>query len=274
MFGRERKFCDLVGKFKAVALIANNDALDVDAVETMLPEDTLHVFYGQANVLSCPGFSRPSVLFHHIEGATRRYGMSERGRRTGERNLSAGGFLGDVGIISQRYSKRDFPADLADADVEPAAAHLIDARSMTRGWYPENREPSTGFSTALWFRDRFPNVPLYLCGFTGVVGDRFKLVTHHHHFTLEQAVLLVETRKGGLHHLPDAVLPRTGYTGLVARYPDMDPADLAGFYADAITRRIDASDDLLQRAWRKINPQIGLRKNLGRLGLGGLIRRR
>ena len=234
---------ELFRPYSAVALMANSEGLDVEAVCAALPADTLFVFFTSARVLSRP-FRRDALLCHRMKNADRTIQGDRKMRRA--RTLFADGRLkAEIGLFAGRAGNEKPSASLpARSD---KVDFLIDAHGLLKDWYTAGKTPTTGFALAIWLSAAVPSVTIYLCGFTGVRGADFRMRTMHD-WTLEQIILRLLYGKGRI--VPFARPKETDMGAAVKHFlPDIGDADIALVAANVASDRLNALDVLIAKLW-------------------------
>ena len=213
-----------------IALVANSDEVDVDALRASLPSDALFVFFNQVfKVLDRP-FDGNSLL------AVRSGGHGVKIVRRGEVDKVASYFPSDsfLGIMCLRAGpvERVTPAS-AFGGVPTGHLDLTDDFA---DFYPANLLPSTGFALAVWLSELGLGKKIILAGFSARRSENLKL-SHIHDWTFEQVVQRLLVRSGRL-TISNVATPRS-YAALMERFPDIPAANISLAAAEVLSERLE-----------------------------------
>ena len=234
---------EFFGRYSTVALMANSEGLDADAVRASLPPETLFVFFTRCpRILSRP-FDGDAVLCHRMKDANCPNEGEKHVRRA--RSLFVEGSLkAEIGLLAS-YVGSIRPAH---PDRSETVGYLLDLDDLFGGWYTEGKTPTTGFALAIWLARSLPETTaIHLCGFTGVRGADFRMRTMHD-WTLEQAVLRILYRRGRLTQFGRADESNVG-AAVRGFLPDVSDGEIALVAADVVNDRLNALDVLVAKLW-------------------------
>ncbi|MBO0664547.1 3-deoxy-manno-octulosonate cytidylyltransferase [Jiella sp. MQZ9-1] len=241
---------------RTVVFVANSETANVEALRARFGEDVLFVFFNKVyKVLSAP-FTGSSLLVARssVAGANIVY---RREVDTVCGYFAGAGFNGILNlkaVPAERFS----------------AAHNFGARPVGRidlsdhfaGFYPEESVPTTGFALAIWLAERCPDIRLVLAGFSADRSERWKLF-HDHDWTFEQIVLRLMARSGRIEM--DTLRAASPLDAITARFPDLDPREIALVACEVLASRQDGTNRAVDRLYSIVKPLTGLRGVFQRL---------
>lgn len=259
----------LLARHELIALVANNETLDIDAVRRSLPADTLFVFFTGCEKILTSKFEGAAALCHRLVTPDRFLKAPKYFRMA--YSLLPDQLVAEVGIIADRGIP-EAPNAQAPRRSE-LVPHLIDFDFEFAGFYPPGRMPTTGFALALHLLEKCPTARVCLCGFSGVAGLRYTVYPEHD-WTFEQTLIQLFARSGRL-------LRTDGTSGAAApgpldsiaqRYPEFG-ADLVALTASQVlASRFTGMERqmahlwkqtrlrrTLANAWRRTQRSLGLR---------------
>lgn len=262
MEANESLLLELAAQYKSVVLLGNSEQLDLTAVLDAFDDQTLFVLFGSVRKILNEPFSRPALLVHRLredgsvnkpEHITQSQGM-----------FAPGALIGRAGVFAGKTF--DGPKRTGEIAIREPLHYFIDGDPLLHGWYTNGKTGTTGFITALWFARHLPEHDIVLAGFSGTRGTDIKMFTMHD-WTLEQAALRLEARRGALRWFEgEGKQSRSGIERLALAYPDRDGIEIASVYADVLRDQFAASDRILARMWsmlRFIEPTDRLLVRLG-----------
>ncbi len=230
------------GRFETILLVANSDAVRIEALRERYGERALFVFFnkvykvldrpfdGEALLVARSGPAGANIVYRREVADV--VGLVRSPRFHGICNIRAG--------ESERFSA---PAEFA---VPEAVGHL-DLAPDFQGFYPRTHLATSGFALALFLIEAAPNARIVLAGFTARRSQKWKLFADHN-WTFEQIVLRLLLRAGRLEStgaVADDVL------GTISRrFPQFAPADVSAVASEVLAERLEganlAIDDLLK----------------------------
>lgn len=238
----ENRLKELFASYEAIAIIANSETLDLKAVEAAMPERTLFVFFTRCMRVIRPPFTRDAVLIHLLNGELELNESEAVAAKA--RALFAGGALKtEIGL---RVGRGGGALATAPGEASKAVPHTVDCSRIVTSWYTPRLAPTTGFAATLWLRKLVPDMPIYMCGFTGVRGTAFTMRTMHD-WTLEQSILKLMYRRGELLRFEEGPSAPSLYDRIRAAIPDAGDGELAAVTADVFEARLNGLDKLMAR---------------------------
>lgn len=250
-----------------IALVANNEALDIEAVHRSLPEGTLFVFFTGCEKILTRKFEGEAALCHRLVTPDRFLKAPKYFRMA--YSLLPDRLAAEVGIIADRgTSAGPRPQAPRRSGLVP---HLIDFDFEFAGFYPEGRMPTTGFALALYLLEKCPSAKVCLCGFSGVAGLRYTVYPEHD-WTFEQTLIQLFARSGRLLRTDGTPAAAGPLNSIAQRYPEFG-ADLVALTASQVlASRFTGMERqmahlwkqtrlrrTLNNAWRRIRRTLGLR---------------
>lgn len=253
----------VLGSYESIALVANSEDVDLEALKESLPEATLFVFFTRCPRILKQPFDRPSILCHRLkrdgsfnEGS--KHVAAARGR------FKEDALLGEIAIhVGTMGSDDDLMLSVA-ADTNELARE--DLSSLFEDFYTVGMTPTTGFALAVWLEAQDLKSDIVLCGFTGVRGGKFRMRIMHD-WTLEQTTLrLLEYRK----RLSFQEYPEGRDIPLLRmrnRFGDV-PVEISAFVAvDVLSDRLTGLDRMISRLWQVTRAQRRIHEAVGRMDL-------
>jgi hypothetical protein len=229
-FSTEDDWRSLFASYSVIALVANSEEVDIDALRASLPGDALFVFFNKVyKILDRPfdgnallairsGTGGPNILSHGEVGHVASYFPSD-------------GFLGIMCLRAGSVEK-----------VTPASAfgcvptgHL-DLADYFEDFYPSDHLPSSGFALAVWLCELDLGRKIVLAGFSARRSERWKIFDIHD-WTFEQVVQRLLVRSGRL-TIANAATPHS-YAALMKRFPDIPAADISLAAAEILSERLE-----------------------------------
>jgi hypothetical protein len=221
----------LFASYPVIALVANSDEVDIDALRASLRGDTLFVFFNKVyKVLDRPfdgnsllavrsGTGGPNILTRgnvdHVVG----YFPSDR-------------FLGIMCVRAGTLEK--VTAASAFGGVPTGQLDLTD---YFTDFYPADHLPSTGFALAVWLCELDLGGEIVLAGFSAKRSDRWKIFDVHD-WTFEQVAQRVLLRSGRL-TIANAAKPHS-YAAIMKRFPDIPAANISLATAEVLSERLES----------------------------------
>ena len=182
----------LFASYSVIALVANSDEIDIDALRASLPEDTLFVFFNKVYKVLDKPFDGNALLA--VRSGT---GGPNILSRRGELDHVTSYFRSDrfLGIMCMRAGTVE--------KITPASAfggvqtgHL-DLADYFVDFYPSDHLPSSGFALAVWLCELDLERKILLAGFSAKRSGRWKIFDIHD-WTFEQVVQRLLVRSGRL----------------------------------------------------------------------------
>lgn len=259
------RFKSLLESYEAVAVVANSDAVDLSAIVAAMPDRTIYIFTSHsAKVLKKP-FDRDSAVVHRMYDRDTHVAR----RKTLERLfqvLPKSVVKGEFGLYSDFVDAPDKEANAGHRSEAPPP--VIDMDATVAGFYPRGRLASTGFVLALWLARNVTASRVYLCGFTGVRGDRLPN-SPIHDWTLEQTVLRIFYRTGRLFRFEETGTPSDRLSRLQKRFGPVPDMDLALIACDVVDGRVSGADAQIAHLWSANRLLRGISQGLKSLRPGG-----
>lgn len=238
-----KDFIDLVSRYEAVALMANSEDVDVDAIVASLPANTLFVFFtGCAKILKHP-FPGDAILCHRVVGDGSAFLKSDRTFAKAH-SLFRGTLKGEVAVLAD-YGQPDDVAPPAQPRKSPLLPVTLDFDHALGRFYSAGSTPTTGFAVAMWLMKSVPAARIVLCGFTGVAGSQFKLFGGHD-WTFEQTALQLFGRSGQIRRLGEQT---PGLERLARNFPQFDRGEVALVATEVLTRQLGGLDRRVTLLW-------------------------
>lgn len=229
-FSTKDDWRSLFASYSVIALVANSEEVDIDALCASLPGDALFVFFNKVyKILDRPfdgnallairsGTGGPNILSHNEVGHVTSYFPSDR-------------FLGIMCLRASSVEK-----------VTPASAfgyvptgHL-DLADYFMDFYPSDHLPSTGFALAVWLCELDLGPKILLAGFSARRSERWKIFDIHD-WTFEQVVQRLLVRNGRLTLANTA--RQHSYAALMERFPDIPATDISLAAAEILSERLE-----------------------------------
>lgn len=237
----------LLSGYETVALIANSESVDIDAITRALPDNTLYVFFtGCTKVLARP-FEKDAILCHRLVSGGTKF-LKSRKHFDKAYSLFANGLKTEIGIIADRVAvEGDLVLDTPRTSV--LVPHAIDFNFMFGSFYPVGRMPTTGFALVAWLAENVPHANICLCGFTGVAGMQFNMYVEHD-WTFEQIVLQLFVKKGRIKRFEDNLYQPVGtFARIHTRFPEFGEATIALVAANVLANRYTGMERQVAKLW-------------------------
>lgn len=219
--------------FSHIVLVANSDAIDVEALQREYPDTTLFVFFNKVyKVLEQP-FQGRSLLI-------------SRAQPTGA-NIVYRNEVADViklfapdrflGIMNVRLSMAEKLNTMADYLGTPTG-HL-DLTDFCADFYPSEKVPTSGFAIGLWLVDLKIPAKIILAGFSAKRSEKWRVVSVHD-WTFEQVFLRLFARVGklSLH----GGITKNSYAFLASRFPEVPASEISLTIAEVLSTRLGQTD--------------------------------
>lgn len=238
-------FQSLLESYEAVAVIANSDAVDLPAIAETMPESTIFIFTSHSGKIMRQGFKRDSAVIHRMHNKDICVARLKHLNRLAQ-HLPPQTVKGEVGFFSDFVNA---PGRQTNAGHKPETPlPVIDMNDFVAEFYSSGLLASTGFVLALWLAYNITRSKVYLCGFTGVRGDRLPNSTIHD-WTLEQTVLRIFYRTGRLLRYEDKDKPSDRLSRLQERFGPIPDFDLAMIAHDVNATEISNSESAIALLW-------------------------
>jgi hypothetical protein len=230
---------DVFGAYADVVLVANSDAVDIEALKGRFAERTLFVFFNKVYKVLDEPFDRDCLLVARSSEA----GANIVYRREVEdvvRLLAMPGFMGILNI-------RAAPAETFSpaADFGRRSVGYLDLSRHFADFYSSRHVPSSGFALAVWLTEQGISSRIHLAGFTARRSAAWK-VFHVHDWTTEQIVQRLLLRVGKLHAVGrgegDIPLDR-----IVRRFPEISTSDVSIVAADVLAERLEQANVVIDK---------------------------
>jgi hypothetical protein len=239
----------LLSGYEMVALIANSESVDIDAITQALPAKTLYVFFtGCAKVVPRP-FEKDAVLCHRLVADGTKFLKSQK-HFDKAYSLFAKGLKAEIGVIADRGVAEEClaPASPRKSDLVP---YTLDFDHALGPLYPFGRMPTTGFAIAVWLAEKIPHANVCLCGFTGVAGLQFSMYTEHD-WTFEQIMLQLFVKKGRIQRFEDNLSEPAGmFARIHNRFPEFSEATIALVATNVLANRYTGMERQVAKLWSK-----------------------
>jgi hypothetical protein len=241
----------LFASYPVIALVANSEEVDIDALRANLPGDTLFVFfnkvykildrpfYGNSLLAVRSGTGGPNILTRgsvdHVVG----YFPPDR-------------FLGIMCIRAGAVEK-----------VTPASAFggvptgQLDLADYFMDFYPDDHLPSTGFALAVWLCELDLGEKVLLAGFSAKRSERWKIFDVHD-WTFEQVVQRLLVRSGRL-TIANAATPQS-YAPITKRFPDISAANILLATAEILSERLENANAEIDKLIATTRPNRSVEK--------------
>lgn len=257
-------FETILADYEMVALIANSEAVDIDAITRSMPARTLYVFFtGCAKVLSRP-FEHDAVLCHRLVAGGTRFLKSKK-HFDRAYSLFSKPLKAEVGMLASPGVPDGTPP-LPAARSSTLVPYTLDFDYTLGHIYPVKRVPTTGFAMAMWIAETMPTAQVCLCGFTGVASLNLSMYAEHD-WTWEQILLQLFVKKGRILRFEDALSEAAGsYARIHARFPEFSEATVALVASNVLTNRFTGMERQMAKLWGMTKLQRRVRGFLRRLG--------
>ncbi|MDK1374970.1 MULTISPECIES: hypothetical protein [unclassified Sinorhizobium] len=254
---QSRVFEALLSRYETVALIANSEGVDVDAVVRALPERTLYVFFtGCAKVLTRP-FDGDAVLCHRLIADGTRF-LKSRKHFDRAYSLFSQPPKAEIGVLADRGVPEGAPR-VTTARTSTLVPYTLDFDHALGPLYPVDRMPTTGFAVALWLVEKVPDANVSLCGFTGTAGLQFNMYSEHD-WTFEQIMLQLLAQKGRIQRFEDSLCePAGALARIIGRFPEFDEATIALVAANVLANRLTGTERQVSRLWARTKLERNIR---------------
>ena len=242
-------FETILSGYDKVALIANSEAVDIEAIQAGLPEKTLYIFFtGCAKVLHRP-FTGDVILCHRLVSGGSKFLKSQKHFDTAY-SLFAGDLKAEIGVLAGRGMEDGAPA-MASPRQSPLVRYTLDFDYDFGALYPQDRKPTTGFAIAIWLAEKIPHANIILCGFTGVAGLQFNMYMEHD-WTFEQIMLQLFVKKGRISRFGDGSDTAAGsFSRIQARFPEFGEAAIALVATNVLANRYTGMERQVAKLWSR-----------------------
>ncbi|OJF95163.1 hypothetical protein AX761_18185 [Rhizobium sp. 58] len=237
----------LFSTYESIALIANNEKNDMAAIEGRLPENTLFVFFNQCDKVLAAPFQRDAIL--RVRLISLGEVLDSRKHQVRAHRLLPK-LKTVIGVLANRGSARR--EEGPDAPLKsPAVPLTLDFDYLFPSFYPSRRYASTGFAVALSLLENIGNAAIYLCGFSGVPGQKFSMNASHD-WVFEQTLLQLMIGQGRLHRIDPQATDTAGpsLSRIPQRYPEFKPADVALAATQAVNERFIGMEHRVSKLWQ------------------------
>ncbi|HTO29560.1 MAG TPA: hypothetical protein VL202_00040 [Pararhizobium sp.] len=243
----------LLSGYEMVALIANSESVDIDAITQALPEKTLYVFFtGCTKVLHKP-FEKDAMLCHRLVAGGARFLKSQK-HFDKAYSLFANGLKAEVGVLAERgVPTGTLPlSGPRRSDLLPCT---LDFDYTFGPLYPVGRMPTTGFAIAVWLIEKMPHANVCLCGFTGVAGLQYGMYSEHD-WTFEQIMLQLFVKNGRIRRFEDNLSEPMGmFARIHDRFPEFSEATIALVANNVLANRFTGMERQVAKLWSKTKIQ-------------------
>ncbi|MCA1441495.1 hypothetical protein I6F07_14970 [Ensifer sp. IC4062] len=255
----------ILSEYEALALIANSESVDIDAVVRALPERTLYVFFnGCAKVLARP-FEKDAILCQRLISNGTRFLTSQK-HVDRARALFSQPLKAEVGVLAERGAPEGAP-HLAPLRKSALVQYTLDFDCEFGSLYTVGRMPTTGFAVALWLLEKAPHANVFLCGFTGAAGPRFDIIVEHD-WTFEQIMLRCFVKRGRIQFFEESVgKPAGALERVCAHFPDLSEATIALIASNVLANRHTSVERQVAKLWATTKLQRRIRAFFKRLRL-------
>ena len=228
--------------FGTIVLVANSDAVRIDALRSRYGEDTLFVFFNKVYKVLDRAFDGPSLLVARSgpAGANIVYR-----REVGDvvALLRSPRFHGICNIRAGESERFSAPAEFAI----PEPVGQLDLAPGLKGFYPSTHLATSGFALALFLVEAAPAARVVLAGFTARRSQKWKLFADHD-WTFEQIVLRLLIRAGRLEST--GAVADDVFGAIARRFPQFTPGEVSTVAGEVLAERLEganlAIDDLLK----------------------------
>ncbi len=240
----------LFSSYESIALIANNENVDIELLENLLPANTIFVFFNKCEkVLSAP-LQRDALLCVRLRNLGEILDPKRHQLRAYDllpKLKTVIGVLAGRGL-SYRTESIDVPLK------SPVVPVTLDFDYLFPSFYPNfpsGRFASTGFAVALSLLECVGNAKIYLCGFSGVPGQKFSMNASHD-WVFEQTLLQLMIARGRLHRIDGSPENATilSLSKISQRYPEFNPADVALAATQAVNERFIGMERRVSKLWQ------------------------
>jgi hypothetical protein len=240
----------LFSSYESIALVANNETVDMAFVESMLPENTIFVFFNKCEKVVPVPFHRDAILWVRLRNLDEVLDPKRH-------QLRAFNLLPNlktvVGVLAGRGpSYREESLDLPLKS--PAVPATLDFDYLFPSFYPSSpsgRYASTGFAVAMALLENIGNAGIYLCGFSGVPGQTFSMNASHD-WVFEQTLLQLMIGQGRLHRIDPSPIQAgsLSLSRIPQRYPEFKAADVALAATQAVNERFIGMERRVSKLWQ------------------------
>ncbi|WP_081158002.1 hypothetical protein [Ensifer aridi] len=237
----------ILSEYEMVALIANSEGVDVEAVSRGLPERTLYIFFtGCAKVLARP-FDKDAILCHRLVSGGTRFQKSKKHFDKAYALFSRPP-RAEIGVLADRGVPEGTPGMTAPRR-SALVPYTLDFDYVFGSLYPVGRMPTTGFAVALWLLERASHANVCLCGFTGVAGMQFNMHVEHD-WTFEQIMLRCFVNRGRLRFFEEGVSGPAGTLERICRhFPELNESTIALIASNVLANRYTGMERQVARLW-------------------------
>lgn len=229
--------------YESIALVANNEDIDIAFLEDVLPSNTLFVFFNRCEkVLSAPLY-RDAVLCVRLRNLSEILDPRKHQER-------AEALLPQLKTTIGVLAGRGLNDGCSDALRSPAVPLTLDFDYLFPGFYPVQRFATTGFAVALSILENVGGARVYLCGFSGAPGLKFSM-NPGHDWVFEQTLLRLMIGQGRLHRLdPRPVHAAEALVNITMRYPEFTPVEVALAATQALNERFVGMERRVSKLWQ------------------------
>lgn len=242
-----RGWREVFAPYPAIVLVANSDAVEIDALRRRYGEDALFVFFNKVyKVLETP-FDGAALLVARSGPAGANI-VYRREVADVVRLVRSPRFLGICNLRAGARERFSSPAEFAVAD---AVGHL-DLAGGFEGFYPGSHVATSGFALAIFLCEQHLDARIVLAGFTAKRSTRWKLFADHD-WTFEQIVQRLLIRAGRLESAGPVADELLG--PIHRRFPEIDPAEVGAVAAEVLAERLEGANLAIDELIRLTRPQ-------------------
>lgn len=242
-------FKRILAGYDVIALVANNERIDIEQLALGLPERTLFVFFTGCEKILQHRFERDSALCHRL----RNEHTFLKGQKYFDmaHSLLPADLKATVGIIAG--TSKGMGGATPVRRQSTLTPFLIDFDYDFPDFYPAGRMPSTGFALALWLVEQCPaTTRVALCGFTGVAGVKYSVYPAHD-WTFEQTLLELMNLDGRVFRAEEGDVPGSGgsMVRIKARYPQFSDAQIGAVASQVLASRFTGMEWQMVKLWER-----------------------
>lgn len=237
----------LFSSYESIALIANNEHIDIDFIEGLLPENTLFVFFNKCDKVLARPFHPDAILCVRLRNLSEILDSKRHQQRAHQLLPRLKTIVGVLATRGSEGRKASLDAPLKS----PVVPATLDFDYLFPGFYPNPRYASTGFAVALSLLEHSGNAAIYLCGFSGAPGLKFSMNASHD-WVFEQTLLQLMIGQGRLHRI-DAKHGQGAIESLSRipqRYPEFKSVDVALAATQAVNERFIGMERRVSKLWQ------------------------
>jgi len=218
-------------RFDHFVLVANSEEQELRKAQANVQGKVLFIFFNKVDRVLDEVFPENAILVTRSNQAgSELVYKGTLGRML--RFFSPKSFQGVLNLRTVDYERLNEPEDFGSV-----SAGFMDLADFCSRFYPSRHAASSGFALALWLSKHVPDGNIYLTGFTGQRGERWK-VFHTHDWTFEQTALRL-LRDGGYIRSDFDADERVSYDAFLELFPGISKDAVANCRAQILGERME-----------------------------------